>query len=223
MYTVKDVCDLQSPFWITEHSYTYVEKPNRMPASSQRRLLDLCQLRNRALEERQLIVSDLIRIYQYHNKCSQCYASTIFQYLSVNEDEIVPEDLLGFVESQHEPLSLKRAGHIAMLLKLYSLAQHKMKQTEGTVMLIVEAYWSNDHEATQLVKKAQLCCSSLVIETAPIVLGTVLVNASVNDSSAFHGIELEELPDPDIDAAYLSDSSLSDWDLDFICTQDSPV
>ena len=38
------------------------------------------------------------------------------------------------------------------------------------------------------IKKAQICCSSLVIESAPIVLGTVLVDASVNDSFTFHGI-----------------------------------
>ena len=92
-----------------------------------------------------------------------------------------------------------------------------------TVKLIVESYCNNDHEASQLVKEAQLRCSSLVMESAPIVVGTAFLDASVNDSSILNRIKLEELPDRDIDTSFLSDSSLSDWDLDFICTQDSLV
>ena len=68
-----------------------------------------------------------------------------------------------------------------------------MKQTEVTVKLIVEAYYSNDHEASQFVEEAQLRCSSLVMESAPVVVGTAFLDASVNDSSTLNRIELEEL------------------------------
>ena len=196
---MKDICDLQSPFWISEHAYTSVDKPDRLPASSQKRLLDLSQLRKRALEVRQLVVSDLIHIYLCHQERSQYYASTFLQYTSETEEDcfeaVVPEDLFRFVESHYQVLSQKRAGHIAMLLELYSSAQYKIKRVEDTISLLVKAYWNSDSTQleNELVKKARTCSLSSTMTSCPLALGTVMSSdqgdadaASVSGSSTPH-------------------------------------
>ncbi len=60
---IAEVLNLESPFWRTEHSYSVAIHCGRLPAESQRRLLELSSLKDRAQEEKQLCIGDLIRIY----------------------------------------------------------------------------------------------------------------------------------------------------------------
>ena len=56
--SVKDVCNLQSHFWQSEHSYVLTVPYEKLPASSQRRLLELCNLWQRASEEKEHVINE---------------------------------------------------------------------------------------------------------------------------------------------------------------------
>ncbi len=67
--SIVEVLNLESPFWRTEQSYMLATPGDRLPAGSQRRLLELKCLKDRAQEEKQLCIGDLVRItvfYQEH-------------------------------------------------------------------------------------------------------------------------------------------------------------
>jgi len=69
--TTEEVCDLGSHFWVTtDHAYSYSDLSMSIPPASQRRLIELWRLRKRANEERQLLVSECIRMVQFYDQPS---------------------------------------------------------------------------------------------------------------------------------------------------------
>ncbi len=87
---IKDVCNLQSQFWISEHSYITTEPHQKLPASSQRRLVDLKNLKERASEEKQIVIADLIRIVESYSDHIKLCIDTISNLLEGYNVSILP-------------------------------------------------------------------------------------------------------------------------------------
>ena len=79
--SIIEVCDLKSRFWKTEHSYCSTTPCDRLPAGSQRRLLELSSLKDRAQEEKQLSIGDLIRTTVFYREHPDACNDKIVQYL----------------------------------------------------------------------------------------------------------------------------------------------
>lgn len=127
--TVKEVLDLHSNFWISEHTYATTNDADILPASSQRRLVELCNIKERSMEEKQIVIADLIRITSFYScQLEQCTAR-LFDILSDHNDsytsgqlQICSSDLYVAIEQCVESLSPVEAGKLAALIKASQLS-----------------------------------------------------------------------------------------------------
>lgn len=74
---------MESHFWVTtDHAYASSDLSTSIPPTSQRRLIELHRLRRRANEERQLVLSECIRMIQFYDQPSNAgSAATNSQWL----------------------------------------------------------------------------------------------------------------------------------------------
>ena len=149
--SIKDACDLQSPFWNSEHSYSSSESHQRIPASRKQRLIDLNYLKQRACEEKQLVISDLTRIvesYSEHVKLCICSILNLLEEYDIraamfrNEtkpDQFLPR-FLSFA-SEHLPLLPRRvSGSISALLITCREKHSNMIRAQDVLKVIVGMY-----------------------------------------------------------------------------------
>ena len=118
--SIIEVCDLKSRFWKTEHSYCSTTPCDRLPASSQRRLLELSSLKDRAQEEKQLSIGDLIRTTVFYREHPDACNDKIVQYLEQYGDEHIsppyPDDLVTTLGSAVQCLPRPAAGAVAAVM-----------------------------------------------------------------------------------------------------------
>ncbi len=129
---IAEVLNLESPFWRTEHSYSVVTPCDRLPAESQRRLLELSSLKDRAQEEKQLCIGDLIRIYVSYRENLDEVNCRIVQCLQQHDNQLIhplPDDDV-FISLEQSVHSLPRpiAGEVSALLLTRHLSTLKMKR-----------------------------------------------------------------------------------------------
>ncbi len=122
--SVKDVFDLQSQFWVTEHSYLSIEPHNTLSASSQRRLLDLHNLKQRANEEKQQVIGDLVRIIAYYSdlliSCIRAIRNILINYFNLSTTLTVDfENLFSIIEHYALEMSLNKVGFISCILATF--------------------------------------------------------------------------------------------------------
>lgn len=151
--SVKEVCDLQSSFWVTEHSYSFSGSENRLPVLSQRRLLELCNLIDRTQEEKQLTISDMIRVNLFYNSRLEAAASHIV-HLIAEYDETMPVSkpepysphFYDSLSSVIDHLPRTVTGSIAALLHRCHQLYFKARASESAVSCIVLAYWEDNSD-----------------------------------------------------------------------------
>lgn len=62
-----DVLSLNSSFWVSDHSY-FIRPIDRIPASEQRRLLEIFDMSDRCQEELQYCIADVLTMIEYFRK-----------------------------------------------------------------------------------------------------------------------------------------------------------
>ncbi len=120
--SVKDVCNLKSSFWVTEHSYPITGCESRIPVSSQRQFIELCDLIDRTCEEQQLSISDMIRTLMYYRNHLEMATVRLLQYISRYDADSFQPYSDRFFEEYLSPvvdyLPTGVAGYVAALLNL---------------------------------------------------------------------------------------------------------
>lgn len=166
--TVSEVCDLESQFWKTEHSYCTRSPCDRLPADSQRRLLELNSLKDRAREEKQLTIGDLIRITLFYRWRLSACSDKIVQHLEQYSEERIsppyPDDLVTTLGSTIQCLPRPAAGVAAAVIHTCHLLLLKPERAEHVIEILVDAYWKDTlPEAT--LKKVLPPVLPLVMDT----------------------------------------------------------
>lgn len=185
--TVKDVCSLTSFFWVTEHSY--VVRDSSIPASSRRRLVELSNLKERAIEEKQLTIADMLHVMEfYHGHLQQCHetiATYVRRYNEAGDIDLpeppYPDNFYTTVGSIVKSLGIpvKTAGAIAsLMIQSHRLHQHKNK-SEWVTKLLVKSYW--DTESNIIMKVASARIMPL---THPLSLNNVMQSSNDYESDS---------------------------------------
>ena len=151
--SVKDVCNLQSHFWQSEHSYFSMDPHEKLPASSQRRLLELCSLRRRASEEKEHVISDLFRTFEFYGEQLDSIAREVGKILDeceVHTDVQNFEAIQSTLEQYIHCIPFDKVGLVALLLTTAELYQQRLNKCERTTQLIVSAHWMPSHATAYL-------------------------------------------------------------------------
>lgn len=123
--TVSDICNLESAFWVvSDHSRYTSRRPDDVPASVQRRIIELFNLQCRAQEEQQLVISDGINCITSLEKNLVATNSAITTLLSLSDTTLDAND-----ENMFESLSCICTSHLCLrekgiLSALITKAEH---------------------------------------------------------------------------------------------------
>ena len=148
--SVKDVCDLGSQFWVSKHSYVVTDPHENIPASNQRRLLELWHL-------------DQVRIVLSYGDHLDLCISSIFEVLSEYHDatllplQTFDGNIYSCVSKQLiDCLPLKEAGLIAALLTTSQTLYQNLCRAEEVAKIVIQAYWAGDGKPEYIVQAKML-------------------------------------------------------------------
>ena len=206
---IVEVLDLESSFWRTEHSYSTTTPCDRLPANSQRQLLELDSLKDRAQEEKQLCIGDLVRTTVFYHKHLNEIISKVVQCLQQHDDQLIhllQDDLATTNGNSIHSLPRPAAGTVAALLLTRKLSLLKMKRAEQVLHILVNAYWRNilsnsDVKECQTDVKFLPPIRPLVIDSSPA--STIESNNSDSDDSFYSTFDDEF----DFDSCFESSST----------------
>lgn len=216
--TVIEVFDLHSNFWVSEHTYCSVDDLDRLPASSQRRLLEVCNLQERAMEEKQLVVADLIRIASFYHSQLDNRATRLFKVLNDHSEVHVPRqpyssDLYNTIEHCVECLPHVASGAVAALLAACEVAYQRQCIYDEITEIMVKAYWDELPQDRLIIQTKTLRVSTgSLTKPQPLSFAPQLFPCLTQDETS------ESSEESDVDASecssVCSSSSLSDCDVD---------
>lgn len=188
--TVKDVCNLQSQFWISEHSYVAIESYQLLPASSQRRLMELSRLKQRAFEEKQMVIADLVRVVTSYfddvKMCIENISHLLHAYDAIPavpiQDTLIDDNLMISLNTSMEEcaqlLTTEQTGSITAVIILLHEKQSKLIRAEKIVQLLVHSYWTND---LNVITEATKIASTRSISVCPLSLQMIIPEPPVPD------------------------------------------
>ena len=148
---------------MSKHSYVVTDPHENIPASNQRRLLELWHLEERAAEEKQIAISDQVRIVLSYGDHLDLCISSIFQVLSEYHDatllplQTFDGNIYSCVSRQLiDCLPLKEAGLIAALLTTSQTLYQNLCRAEEVAKIVIQAYWAGDGKPEYIVQAKML-------------------------------------------------------------------
>lgn len=148
-FTASDVIDLNSSFWInTDHDYV-----RDIPATVQRQLIDQHQLLERAREEKQLVISDLIKMISTLESELLKTNNRIVQLLDNVSLDPTREDMITSIGST-DHLCLFDKGKLSAVMNHSQQIVLRLCRARDTLSHLSRAYWNEDGLQKKHLKSA---------------------------------------------------------------------
>lgn len=146
-FTVNDVCNLQSSFWINPDHSDYTRRgPSNVPANIQRRVIEQHNLVCRAHEEQQLVISDAVKIVLALEKKLYDINNNIAQLLSEDSDvslDPTEEDMIHNL-GPTDCLSLFKRGKLSAFINHAKQTAMRLGRIRDTLVYLSYAYHNED-------------------------------------------------------------------------------
>ena len=149
-FAVSDVCDLNSLFWInTDHDYISQD----IPATVQQQIIDQYQLLKRAHEEKQLVLSDAVKIISTLENELWNTNNSIAQLLDDISLDPSKNNMINSLGST-DHLSQLEKGKLSALISCAQLTSMRLCRTRDTLSYLSRAYYNEDNLQKEHLKSA---------------------------------------------------------------------